>query len=85
MAFQVDKPFEQTLRVGLADGSAGHLGAYLTIRGHLTDVPLGEGQIDPTTGSVVLSPQMNEQGPACGFSLRDACPQVVLGALLVST
>ena len=61
VAFQVDKPFEQTLRVGLADGSAGHLGAYLTIRGHLTDVPLGEGQIDPTTGLVVLSPQMNEQ------------------------
>ncbi|MGB0647458.1 MAG: hypothetical protein ACPGQS_09810, partial [Bradymonadia bacterium] len=61
VAFQVERPFEQTLRVGIADGPTGHLTAHLTILGHLTDVPLGEGQIEPTTGLVVLSPQTDEQ------------------------
>lgn len=61
VALQVERSFEQTLRVGLVDGPSGYLSAYLTIQGHLTDIPLGEGQIEPMTGLVVLSPRVDEE------------------------
>lgn len=68
VVFQPILAFEQTLRVGTESTKSGYLQSFVTLKGYLTDIPLGEGGISSETGLAVLSPQ--EESDALGIWLR---------------